>query len=118
MYAAADHEEKSGDDAPPVPALSEDAVLSLSNVELKEGKTTPPKRFTEDTLLQSMESAGAEEMPEDVERKGDKKTKVLVPTDKGSALVAVVPEQIQSPRYDSGVGGKAAGHRKGRLCAG
>ena len=68
-----------------------------------------------------MESAGAEEMPEDVERKGigtpatraaiieklvqkgfverkgDKKAKALVPTDKGRALAAVVPEQIQSP---------------------
>ena len=32
-----------------------------------------------------------------VERKGEKKTKALVPTDKGSALIAVVPEQIQSP---------------------
>ena len=120
-YVTAADEEKSGDDAQPIPALLEDAELPLVKVELKEGKTTPPKRFTEDTLLQSMESAGAEEMPEDVERKGigtpatraaiieklvqkgfverkgDKKAKALVPTDKGRALAAVVPEQIQSP---------------------
>ena len=137
VYAAADHEEKSGDDAPPVPALSEDAELSIVRVELKEGKTTPPKRFTEDTLLQSMKSAGAEEMPEDVERKGigtpatraaiieklvqkgfverkgDKKTKVLVPTDKGSALVAVVPEQIQSPAMTAEWEEKLLGIEKG-----
>ncbi len=31
-----------------------------------------------------------------VERKGDKKTKVLLPTDKGKALITVMPEEIQS----------------------
>ena len=31
-----------------------------------------------------------------LERKGDKKTKVLLPTDKGKALITVMPEQIQS----------------------
>ena len=136
-YAAAPDEEKSGDDAPPLPALSEAAVLPLAKVELKEGKTTPPKRFTEDTLLQSMESAGAEEMPEDVERKGigtpatraaiieklvqkgfverkgDKKVKALVPTDKGRALIAVVPEQIQSPSMTAEWEEKLLGIEKG-----
>ena len=32
-----------------------------------------------------------------VERKGSKKTKVLLPTDKGKALITVMPEEIQSP---------------------
>lgn len=32
-----------------------------------------------------------------IERRGDKKTKYLFSTDKGNALVTVVPEQIQSP---------------------
>lgn len=136
-YAASPDEEKSGDDAPPLPALAEAAVLPLAKVELKEGKTTPPKRFTEDTLLQSMESAGAEEMPEDVERKGigtpatraaiieklvqkgfverkgDKKAKALVPTDKGRALIAVVPEQIQSPSMTAEWEEKLLGIEKG-----
>lgn len=68
-----------------------------------------------------MEHASAEEMPDDaehkgigtpatragtieklvrigfVERKGDKKTKYLIPTHKGAALITVIPEQIQSP---------------------
>ena len=136
-YATAADGEKDGDDAPPIPALSEDAELPLARVELKEGKTTPPKRFTEDTLLQSMESAGAEEMPEDVERKGigtpatraaiieklvqkgfverkgDKKAKALVPTDKGRALAAVVPEQIQSPTMTAEWEEKLLGIEKG-----
>ena len=136
-YVTAADEEKSGDDAQPIPALLEDAELPLVKVELKEGKTTPPKRFTEDTLLQSMEAAGAEEMPEDVERKGigtpatraaiieklvqkgfverkgDKKAKALVPTDKGRALAAVVPEQIQSPTMTAEWEEKLLGIEKG-----
>lgn len=103
------------------PDLLINDALNITSVEIKEGKTTPPKHYTEDTLLQSMETAGADEMPEDaerkglgtpatraaiieklvrigfLERKGDKKTKYLIPTHKGTALVTVMPEQIQSP---------------------
>ena len=104
-----------------LPAVLINDVLEIASVEIKEGKTSPPKHYTEDTLLQSMENAGADEIPEDVERKGlgtpatragiieklvrigflerkgDKKTKYLIPTHKGTALVTVMPEQIQSP---------------------
>ena len=89
----------------------------ILNAELKEGQTTPPKHFTEDTLLHAMETASADSMPEGVERqgigtpatraatieklvqkgflerKGTKKTKVLLPTDKGKALITVMPEE-------------------------
>ena len=92
----------------------------ILNAELKEGQTSPPKHFTEDTLLSAMQAAGADSMPEGVERqgigtpatraatieklvqkgflerKGTKKTKVLLPTDKGKALITVMPEEIQS----------------------
>lgn len=37
---------------------------------MEEGKTTPKKHFTEDSLLSAMERAGADEMPDEVERKG------------------------------------------------
>lgn len=101
---------------PPV----EESECGILNAELKEGQTSPPKHYTEDTLLHSMETASAESMPEDaerqgigtpatraatieklvqkgfLERKGDKKTKVLLPTDKGKALITVMPEEIQS----------------------
>ena len=43
----------------PLPELSEGQLLSVSSCEVKEGKTTPPKHFTEDTLLSAMETAGA-----------------------------------------------------------
>ena len=104
-----------------LPELSEGMTLELARVDLKEGKTSPPKRFTEDLLLSAMESASSDEFPAGVERKGigtpatraaiieklvqkgfierrgDRKTKFLCSTDKGNALVTVVPEQIQSP---------------------
>ena len=103
------------------PEFSEGMILELAGVDLKEGKTSPPKRFTEDLLLSAMESASSDEFPAGVERKGigtpatraaiieklvqkgfierrgDKKKKYLCSTDKGNALVTVVPEQIQSP---------------------
>ena len=42
-----------------LPELSEGQSLPVSSCEVKEGKTTPPKHFTEDTLLSAMETAGA-----------------------------------------------------------
>ena len=102
------------------PDVQEQSECGISGAELKEGQTSPPKHFTEDTLLHSMETASADSMPEDaerqgigtpatraatieklvqkgfLERKGDKKTKVLLPTDKGKALITVMPEEIQS----------------------
>ena len=104
-----------------LPAVSVGDERKVLGSEIKEGKTSPPKHFTEDTLLSAMETAGADEMPDEVERKGlgtpatragiieklvrigflerkgDKKTKHLIPTHKGTALVTVMPEQIQSP---------------------
>ena len=104
-----------------LPDVQEQSQCSIVVAELKEGQTTPPKHFTEDTLLHAMETASADSMPEGVERqgigtpatraatieklvqkgflerKGTKKTKVLLPTDKGKALITVMPEEIQSP---------------------
>jgi len=101
--------------------LKEGAVFPVQSAECKEGKTTPKKHFTEDTLLAAMEHAGGQDMPEEaehqgigtpatragtieklvrvgfVERKGSKKTKYLIPTHKGTALITVIPEEIQSP---------------------
>lgn len=105
----------------PLPELSEGQSLSVSSCAVKEGRTTPPKHFTEDTLLSAMETAGKEDMPEDAERKGlgtpatraavieklvatgfaerkkAKKSVCLVPTEAGVSLITVLPEQLQSP---------------------
>ena len=97
--------------------LTQGQTLAVDAVQVKEGKTTPPKHFTEDTILQSMETAGAGEMPEDAERKGigtpatraaileklvqmgfvQRKGKQLLPTKDGINLAAVLPEALTSP---------------------
>ena len=106
----------------PLPIVTDGEVLELISASVKEGKTTPPKHFTEDTLLSAMESASSEDAPEDAERKGlgtpatragileklvktgyveRKKAKSavhLLPTHKAIALITVVPEAIQSPK--------------------
>ena len=98
----------------------EGAELSVLGGSIKAGKTTPPKSYTEDTLLSAMEKAGSDEIPDEAERKGlgtpatragiieklvrigfierrgDGKTKFLVPTHKGESLITVIPEEIQS----------------------
>lgn len=53
-----------------LPVFAEGNAFTPDTVIVKEGQTTPPKHFTEDTLLSSMETAGKEEMPDDAERKG------------------------------------------------
>ena len=104
-----------------IPALSEGQAIPVSSCEVKEGKTTPPKHFTEDLLLSAMETAGKEDMPEDAERKGigtpatragiieklisagfaerksAKKVVHLIPSATGVSLITVLPEQLQSP---------------------
>lgn len=108
-------------EAKALPILSEGDTLSVVTAAVKEGKTSPPAHFTEDTLLSAMETAGAGEMPEDAERKGlgtpatragileklikvgfverkkVKKATHLMPTHEGVALITVLPDQIQSP---------------------
>ena len=104
-----------------LPPLAEGEALPIEKTEIKEGKTSPPKHFTEDLLLQAMEAASADDFPEDaerkgigtsatraaiieklvlkgfLERKGSGKVKTLIPTEKGKALITVTPEQLQSP---------------------
>ena len=101
--------------------LTEGMTLPVEAVRVKTGKTAPPKHFTEDSILASMETAGAGDMPEDAERRGigtpatraaileklvtsglverkkAKKITSLLPTQAGSSLVTVLPEALQSP---------------------
>ena len=104
-----------------LPELSEGQVLECGEAAVKEGKTIPPRHYTEDTLLSAMETAGKEDMPEEAERKGlgtpatraaiieklvatgfverkrAKKAVSLVPAHTGVSLITVLPEQLQSP---------------------
>ena len=104
-----------------LPELTEGQTLSVSAAIVKEGKSSPPQHFTEDTLLSAMETAGKEDMPEDAERKGlgtpatragileklvsagflerkkSRKTVQLLPSHDAVSLITVLPEQLQSP---------------------
>jgi DNA topoisomerase-3 len=91
---------------------------SAVSASVTEHYTTPPKQYTEDTLLSAMETAGNEAFDDDTEKKGlgtpatragiieklvkvrlhaERKCKSLVPTKDGNNLVCVLPEQITSP---------------------
>lgn len=105
-----------------LPEVRENADIPLKSAAIKEGLTTPPSHFTEDTLLHAMETASAKEMPEDcehhglgtpatraaileklvangfIERKKSKKTVHLMPTHAAYSLITVLPEQLRSPK--------------------
>ncbi len=101
----------------PLPELSEGASVAITSAMVKEGKTSPPSAYTEDTLLSAMEHAGAKETPSDAERRGlgtpatraatieklvnggfaERVKGKLVPTDTGASLVTVLPEALRSP---------------------
>ena len=104
-----------------LPELKENGEYPVKSVSLKEGTTTPPAHFTEDSLLYAMETAGKEDMPEEAERKGlgtpatraaileklirsgfverkkSKKSVNLIPTHAAFSLITVLPEQLKSP---------------------
>lgn len=109
-------EEQDEDDAA-LPSLKKGQVFKEVSASVRAGKTSPPKHYTEDSLLAAMETAGAEDMPEDSGRKGlgtpatraatlekliaagfaERKKKQLLPTEKGTNLILVLPENIKSP---------------------
>jgi DNA topoisomerase-3 len=108
----------SGSDDTALPDLSDGQVFSSISASVREGKTSPPKRYTDDTLLAAMETAGAEDFPDDAERKGlgtpatragvieklirtgfaERKKKMIVPTGKGKDIIPILPDEIKSPR--------------------
>lgn len=99
-----------------LPELAEGQNFSVTT-DISEHFTSPPKAYTEDTLLSAMERAEAEDMPEEAERKGlgtpatraaileklvqmgfvQRKGKQLVPTKDGINLAVVLPESLTSP---------------------
>ena len=101
-----------------LPELTEGQVFEPVSASVTEHFTSPPKPYTEDTLLSAMENAGKEDMPEDAERRGlgtpatraaiieklvsggfvERKGKNLIPTKAGVNLVTVLPELLTSPK--------------------
>jgi DNA topoisomerase-3 len=101
----------------PISGIAEGQTFPVT-ASVKEGATTPPKHYTEDTLLSAMENAGAVDMPVDAERKGlgtpatraaiieklvkagfaERSKKNLLPKPKGKNLIAVLPDALTSAK--------------------
>ena len=100
-----------------LPAVSEGQTFIVT-ASKGEHFTSPPKPYTEDTLLSAMERAGNEDYDEDTEKKGlgtpatraatieslvkngyvERVGKQLRATDRGKELVKVVPDEVKSAK--------------------
>ena len=101
-----------------LPSLKEGQILSDVAASKSEHYTTPPKPYTEDSLLSSMETAGNEDFDEDTEKKGigtpatrasmiekliscqyvQRRGKNLTPTEEGINLISILPSSLKSPK--------------------
>ena len=110
-------EEKEQEDKK-LPELSKGQTFDGVQTKISEHYTTPPKHFTEDSLLSAMERAGNEDMSDDVERKGlgtpatradiieklvkdgfvKREKKQMIPTEDGMKLITVLPDVVKSPK--------------------
>lgn len=101
-----------------LPELSKGQTFDWVQTKISEHYTTPPKHYTEDSLLSAMERAGNEDMSDDVERKGlgtpatradiieklvkdgfvKREKKQMIPTEDGMKLITVLPEVVKSPK--------------------
>lgn len=103
-----------------LPDLLEGQVFETVLSKVAEHFTSPPKQFTEDTLLSAMETAGNNDYDEnsDVDKKGlgtpatragiienlvdrqyvVREKKNLLPTEKGIKLIECVPDEVKSPK--------------------
>ena len=108
---------KNSDDVVP-PMINTGDVLEVKDKEIREKYTTPPKHFTEGTLLKAMEIAGSEALEKgvEVERKGlgtpatragiienliykgfiERDKKNLIATNKGISLITIVADTFKS----------------------
>lgn len=120
LLKGGDTEEKSDSPEKSLPELTEHQTFENVSAATAEHWTSPPKPFTEDTLLSAMETAGNKEYDEnsDVEKKGlgtpatraaiieglvkreyvERKKKQLIATEKGANLINVVPDEVKSPK--------------------
>ena len=105
------------DDEPQIPEVREHDILPDVVSSVSEHFTSPPKSYTEDTLLSAMETAGNGDFDDDTEKKGlgtpatrasiieklvksgfaERKGKSIVCTETGSNLISILPESVTSP---------------------
>ena len=96
--------------------LEQGMVIPVVRAEKKQGFTSPPKIYTEDTLLSAMETAGNKEFEKDTEKKGlgtpatraaileklvssgyvQRKGNQMIPTEDGVAAIRNIPDYLKS----------------------
>lgn len=96
--------------------LEQGMVIPVVRAEKKQGFTSPPKVYTEDTLLSAMETAGNKEFEKDTEKKGlgtpatraaileklvssgyvQRKGKQMIPTEDGVTAIRNIPDYLKS----------------------
>ena len=96
--------------------LEQGMIIPVVRAEKKRGFTSPPKVYTEDTLLSAMETAGNKEFEKDTEKKGlgtpatraaileklvssgyvERKGKQMIPTEDGVAAIRNIPDYLKS----------------------
>ncbi len=118
IKAGAVEEDEETEEAKSLPELAVGDHFECASSNLIEHETTPPRHYTEDTLLSAMETAGNEELDKslDTEKKGlgtpatragiiekliksglvERKKKQLLPTEKGVKLISVAPTLMKS----------------------
>lgn len=109
--------DKEKPDEKALPAVSEGQTFTVA-ASKGEHFTSPPKPYTEDTLLSAMERAGNEDYDDDTEKKGlgtpatraatieslvkngyvERDGKQLRATDRGKELIKVVPNEVKSAK--------------------
>ena len=138
LYRDDKTKEKDGEGV--LPAVEKGMTLNIESVKKSRKKTTPPKPYTEASLLSAMENAGRfvedEALKEQLKESGlgtpatraaiierlievgyvVRKGKTLLPTEKGVKLIEVVPEQLKSPqttgKWEKGLSSIAKGKMK------
>ena len=105
------------EDTEPLPSVQNGQNMGNAAVQITDHFTSPPKAYTEDTLLAAMETAGNDSFDKDTEKKGlgtpatragileklvksgyvIRKGKSLLPTQDGMNLVSIMPDELKSP---------------------
>ena len=101
-----------------LPELHEGMMIAVEQTKVSDHFTQPPKHYTEDSLLSAMERAVAEDMGDEVERKGlgtpatradiieklvkdgfvKREKKQMIPTEDGMKLITILPDVVKSPK--------------------
>jgi len=120
LYVNDDKKKKQKDEDQQLPNIDKGEKVIFKDTEVLKKQTKPPKQYTESTLLSAMENAGRlvedEELKEQLKDNGigtpatraaiierliqvgyiKREKKSLVPTEKGIAIINIIPEQLKS----------------------